>query len=242
MKYKRSPYSYSKISCHEECHRLFKFKYIDKIKIKGDETHFEKGNFYHWLLENYPTPPLDSFKWKFTSAKKQQEYLNTTKKFISLEKTQELLKEFKLATEVEAKIGPDLKVFNDIKWNSLFYGYIDYVGKHKKPNWLNIVDWKSQDHPKYPQNRFQMELYGLWVFLARPNIEGVTCSWGFVENKTYESFDITREADFDRIMQTFINKIEKVEDDTEYERNVTESCKWCDYFQHCKPFNMKVNR
>ena len=44
MKYR--PYSYSKINTYTSCPKKFDFKYIQKIKVKTEMKHLNKGKFY----------------------------------------------------------------------------------------------------------------------------------------------------------------------------------------------------
>jgi len=239
MKY--SPYSFSKIECFQSCPYKFNLKYIQKIKIAPpDPRHFEKGNFYHWMLEKYPCDPSD-FKWKYADEHKQKLFISNIDDFIKEPKVQSLLKK-KLGTEVEFKYDNELDPTDGSKWKSGLYGYIDYVGMLDKETYL-IADWKSKDHgERFPTKESQLEMYATWIFDVRPKVNKVFCFFYYVEDKTFNMFEYTREENHLTLKTNIINKIKNIECTKEFSKNVAKTCDRCDYFKICKPFNVKVKK
>lgn len=229
-----TPYSHSKITSYENCPRAFKFKYIEKIRIVLNPIHFEKGNFYHEVLENYPDKQVD-FKWKYNDEFKQKQFIQNIRDFIKTPHVKNLLAN-RFAAELEFKFNKDLIPTDTIKWNSGLYGYIDYIGKDGDE--IFIVDWKSKDHgERFPTNKKQLQMYAAWIFAIRPTLQKVTCEFAYIENKTFESFTYTRE-DGERFKEDIINRINTIESDHSFNKNVRKECQGCDYYDKCKPFNV----
>jgi len=239
MKYK--PYSFTKLQTYKKCPYLFKLKYIDKIKVAPpDPRFFEKGRFYHYVLEYYPE--LKPFKFKYLTEDEQNKYQNSIQQFIELPRVQHLL-EHKFATELEFKFDEDLNPKNvGSKWKSALYGYIDFVGceiNQDNESEIHIIDWKSKDHgAAYPTDKTQLEIYAIWIFGVRPNLQKIICEFAYVENQTFQSYTITRK-DSELIKKDIINKINIIENDKELKRLTSRQCKNCDYFTICKPFHIK---
>lgn len=233
---KFSPYSHSKITSYENCPYAFKFKYIDKIKITLDPRFFEKGNFYHKVLECYPDKEV-KFNWEYNDEVKQKEYLQNIYEFIQVPHVQNLLAN-RFGAELEFKFDEALAPTEISKWKSGLYGYIDFIGA--EDNEIFIVDWKSKDHgERFPANKKQLQMYAAWIFAVRPKLQKVTCEFAYIENKTFETFEYTRE-DGKIFIDDIINRINTIEKDTKFEKNVRKECSNCDYFKQCKPFNVKT--
>jgi len=234
-----TPYSHSKLSCFEECPYKFKCKYIDKVKIQGDPKHFEKGNWYHWLLENYPNPPEEAWEWKFNGAEKQAEYMDYIRAFLKDPHTQWLTKECKSAREHLFQYRgttEDYQAIDGSKWTSMCYGYIDLLALDPEdPYHVILVDWKSQSNSKLKLPSAQMDLYAAWAFLYMPKAEKVTVEYGFIQNVEYASYTYTR-ADSESLIQSVINRIDTADKTTDFKRKVEKNCKWCDYVNVCNPF------
>lgn len=235
-----TPYSHSKIACHEDCAQKFKIKYLDKVKYKPDQRHFEKGNYYHWILENYPTPPSEPFDWKYNPPAKREEFEQFIRGFLKHPRTQHLLKKFKSIREYNFQIHGELNNLQAIdanKYESTCYGYIDYMGYDiEDPTHIVVVDWKSQSQPYLKLPSDQMDMYATWVFMYMPNVNTVTVEYGFIQNGDYSSMTYKRDESAVDLKNKFINRITTVENDETFERNVTKKCKWCEYENVCQPF------
>jgi len=243
MKY--APYSYSKIGCFKECPHKFLLKYIKRIKTPPkDPRFFEKGTFYHWVLEHFPNVKPEDFQFKHTTEEEQKKYIETIKNFLKDRKVQTLLNKKKLASEFEFKFDESIDIeIEKIKWNSALYGYIDYVGMIQNDTYL-VIDWKSKKHENFPNNPEQLEMYATWIFEARPKVDKVLAFFYYVEpvqeGEPYELHILERDKDLNRMKENIINNINTIEQTKDFEKKVTQKCSRCDYFDMCKPFNVKV--
>lgn len=233
MKY--SPYSFSKICVFEECQFKFYLKYCQKIKTTPDEKFFEKGRFYHYVLENYPNPLKEKFIFQFNSENKVKEFQKQIKRFIQNEKIKKILKN-KRKNEVEIKLlfeGNEFKVFDGNKYESDFYGYVDSILKDENGE-VYIIDWKSKKgKDNFRPSWFQLEIYAYWFFLKFPNINKAHILFGYIEDVDIEERILERDKDLSRIEKTLINKINKIEQTEFFEKQKDRTCKWCEYFLHC---------
>ena len=235
-----NPYSHSKISCYEECPYKFKARYLDKLKIAADPKHFEKGNYYHWILEHYPNVPPDApFVWKFNGPEKQKEFEVYIRTFLKNPRTQYLLRNCKSLREYEFQVHGDLEkqiAEKANKWISLCWGYIDLMAIDlKEPKNLILIDWKSQSQSYIKLTGPQLAMYAFWGFLFT-DAETITVEYGYVQNNQYDQLVYYRDEDYDILRKGVINRIEQVESDSEFKRKVTKKCKWCDYANACNPF------
>jgi len=233
---KFSPYSHTKIETYYQCPKAFEYKYIQKLKISIDPRFFEKGQYYHSVLEHYPNE-ID-FKFKYTEEHEQELFKKNIERFIANDHVQELLNN-KFAAELEFKFDEDLNITDIIKWNSHLYGFIDFIGKDDD---IYIVDWKSKDHgDKYPTNKKQLQMYAAWIFKARPRLQKIKCEFAYIENITFDTFEYTRK-DGEQFIQDINKRIQLIESDVSFKKDVKKSCTKCDYFNVCKPFNVNLKR
>jgi len=233
---KYSPYSFTKIESYLKCPKIFQYKYIEKLKIKVDPSHFEKGRYYHSVLEYYPKE-ID-FYFKYTDEATQEIYKETIQRFIEHPHVQELLNN-KFASELEFKFDDKMDLTDISKWQSHLYGYIDFIGKDEE---IYVIDWKSKDHGvRFPTNKQQLEMYAGWIFKARPKLQKIKCEFAYIENITFETFEYTREQGLG-FVQDIEDRIKIIENDLKFDKKLSKKCTKCDYFNNCKPFNISVKR
>jgi len=235
--FKFAPYSHSKITCYESCPKAFEFKYIKKIKITIDPRFFEKGRFYHKILEHYPEPI--NFEFKYADEKQIKIYKENIDNFINSGNIKDCLLS-KFGTELEFKFDSELNSTDISKWKSALYGYIDFIGKENDS--IVVIDWKSKDHgDRFPCNEKQLQMYAAWVFTIRPNLKKLTCKFSFIENCSEQSFEYTRK-DAENFKIDILKRIDLIENDLKFERKIKKECKDCDYFNLCKPFNVRIKK
>ena len=63
----------------------------------------------------------------------------------------------------------------------------------------------------------------------------------FVEQDVYVYEELTKD-DYEQIKIKYINLINTIDNETEYKCKKTEDCINCDYYNHCKPFNIKLTK
>jgi CRISPR/Cas system-associated exonuclease Cas4 (RecB family) len=221
-------YSYSKIDVYCKCPRRFKFKYIQRIKKDDDNPIFEKGHYIHYMLEHYPNPPPEPFKFKFSSL----EMINSFKEIVMnrLKVDPELrtiLRSYRIRSEQVFYLDRDLRPSVD-KENALVTGIIDYIGIVNGE--LTFIDWKSGLTMK--SNIEQVQFYAIWGFKAFPNFDTIKTILWYVENGEKIEFVLHRD-DMDIIESNLINKIDEIEKDTTFKARPARHCDWCPYQNEC---------
>lgn len=221
MKY--APYSFSKLSLHEQCNRKFKYRYIDKVKPqKQDMTALLKGGAVHSLLENYPNPSTHKLapKYKhifddFLQTKLGQDYLNipSIREFAF-----GLTKDFE-PTEYKSK-------------DAIFRGYVDYICT--KDNVLHLIDWKTGRLKEQKwQSYDQLMMYAIYFFQRYPNIDQIKISYVYVEHAEAEN-DLLLERKYLRTYKdSLAGMIISTEQDIEFKKCPSKLCDYCEFQYHC---------
>ncbi len=230
-------YSYSKISTFDSCPFKYKLKYIDKIKVPfEDSATFEKGKFIHSLFEFYPDIPEFEFKFKQVEEQKQSYVLLVENLF----KSNKVLK-FLYSDSVLHYREKQFYLDNDLKEVptrdvAFIDGIIDYVGKYKDT--LLLVDWKSGKTQKYA-SLDQLKFYSLWAF-NNYDIEKIQVSLFFVEQNEVK-IEIISRSDYENIKSYYFNKINTIENETEFKKNRSKSCEYCPFLKECQRINLRRN-
>lgn len=232
--YKFAPYSYSKISCYKECPKKFKFNYIDKMYKFEDAPHFEKGKFFHYVMEHYPHIPPKKFKFRHFGETQQTEMVDKIKDLLTNDtRLIDLLTKYKLKAEHTFYIGENFNVMSKKK-NSLIYGVIDYIGK--KDDEVLIVDWKTG---KSEASFDQLQMYAIWAFLAMPNINKVRIALYYLEQDRVDE-ELVERVSLENLLLKYINIINSIETDTNFEKKKSNKCEWCIYFNECTKGDIKI--
>jgi CRISPR/Cas system-associated exonuclease Cas4 (RecB family) len=218
----------------DRCPKKFHYRYIERFVIPDDDNPvFEKGKYFHALLEHYPEIPEYEFKFKENRDKKM-DYI----KFITDLCRDDKKIQFLFANGVyrEKQFYLDKNLDNCGEEDQLVNGIIDFVGKID--NNIIICDWKSGHTQKYASFE-QLKLYAIWVFNEFPLINNVVCFFYFVEQEDYIRLDITREECVVN-KQALLNKINNIETTTDFTKTKKEDCQYCPYVKDCNPFKLKV--
>lgn len=227
-------YSYSRLSMYDRCPRKFRYKYIDLLDIDTDSPVFEKGKYFHAILEHYPKIPTWEFKYPENKANAPA-MLKQILKFCETDRRyQYLIGKPLYQREQQFYLNPALE--NCEEADQLINGCIDYVGV--VDDCAILVDWKSGKTQKYASFK-QLELYSIWAFNNFPEINTVKTMLFFVEQDAILPNSIDR-SEVEFIKNKLMDSIEKVEFDTEYKKCVKEDCQYCDYITHCQPFKVKI--
>jgi CRISPR/Cas system-associated exonuclease Cas4 (RecB family) len=231
--YKFAPYSYSKISCYKECPKRFKFNYIDKLRKFDDAPHFEKGRFFHFILEHYPNLPPKKFKFRHFDETKQDEFISLVKHLLTNDtKLINLLTKYRLQSEYTFYLNDEMNPVKKKK-ESLIYGIIDYLGKSEDE--VLIVDWKTG---KSKASLDQLKLYSIWAFAAMPQINKIRVMLYYLEQDEIQEEVLLRE-DSKNVILDYINTINSIEKDTEFKTKRKSSCEWCVYLNECTKGDLK---
>lgn len=233
---KHTPYSSTKINLFSSCKYSWFLTYIQKVKVKTSTKYFEKGKFFHHVLEHYPNTP-GKFKFKWATEVQQDAYITAIQEFISIPEVRDLLTKFALRREETCNLTEDYQ-FTDKKDKALFTGYVDYIGQ-EHPGELIIADWKTSK--KYEPNVFQLYLYAFWAFSIMTKIDKIKIGFCYVEDKSLEWMYFERDRDFETIKNTVINKIQEIEECGDFKKNPSKGCNFCPFFDtHCKPFAVSL--
>lgn len=234
------PYSASKLKCFEQCPKLFEFQYVKKIKVKKEPVvWFEKGKFLHWVMEHYPVIPEQGFQFKLADKKLQEEWTEVAKKAVSNKENKYLLKN-RIKSEIHFAMDDDFNPISHEIWPRTWMGYIDHFGKDYQDRFI-IVDWKTGK--SIVNDDTQLKLYALWIFQASPQINEIITRFSYLDLNEIEEYFYSRE-DVKEIKSFFINKIDIIENCTVFQKQPSQNCTYCDYFDRCRPFklNLKLNR
>ena len=237
------PYSYSKLKTYLDCPQLFKFKYIDEIKMLEEPEYFIIGRLKHEILK-------ESYLWCLKNKKGNVEEITRLYQGIfsrynfDMEKEEQIKeemdnylsgKEFLLepVPEIECKIAIDGREKSCDFWDEKCWlrGIIDVMRRDQHQ--AKIIDYKTGY--SFYRDKFQMDFYAYLVRKLFPDLQRLQVEFDFINfdwQKTYE-IDLYNIEDIgDRIK----GMIDKVEGDWEYKPQVGSKCQSCGYWEYCEAF------
>lgn len=220
---KHSPYSYSRLNSYKVCPRKFKYTYISKLKPqKLDRTALLKGGAVHSIIENYPEKSKHKLAPKYQHVFDKFIETELGKKYLSKESVREF--EFGLTEDLEITSYSDKK--------AMFRGSVDFVCI--VDNVLHLIDWKTGKYkePKF-QDYTQLMYYGIYFFKKFENINTMRITYVYVEHPEHENDLILERKFVDNYVNDLKSTINSVESDTEFCKNISSLCKYCDFEDHC---------
>lgn len=223
MKY--SPYSFSKLSLHEQCNRKFKYRYLDKVKpAKRDMTALLKGGAVHSILENYPE------KSKHKLAPKYQYIVDG---FIKTDLGKKYIQENqeRIVPEYSFGLTKDFEPTTYKSKDAVFRGFIDYISIIE--NTLNILDWKTGKYkePKW-QTYEQLLFYAIYFFKKYKQIHKIRISYVYVEQDSENDLILERKY-LENYESNLRNMIYSAESDKEFKKCPSKLCEYCEFKTHC---------
>lgn len=233
------PYSASKISLYDTCPRKFKFKYMEKIPVEKEEfgLALEKGKYIHHVLEHYPFKP-PKFEFQYSTKEDINRYQLTLRKVISDVYVNSLLRSKGNEKELSFFIND---TWGFAEKSTYLRGYIDLIVFDNDS--VLIIDWKTGK--KYGFDDNQINLYALIGFLVAKEkglpINSVKCLYYYTQTLEYITKTFTLE-DLDSLKEFLRQKIDHIEGDFLFEKNVNKNCGYCDYYNICKPYNLKMEK
>lgn len=96
-----------------------------------------------------------------------------------------------------------------------------------------LLDWKTGKRRPKP---FQLELGALTQFVHYPKIKSTKAAFLWLKEDTTDKYEFTREDDYDRILNKFITKVERVEEAKEegvWQAKPGYHCNWCELRNTC---------
>lgn len=227
-------YSVSKINSFKQCKRLFKYRYIDKIKIDKKSEALDKGSLIHELIENtliHKTKPNITTicdKYVNLNSEKKQECKEIYDKFCESSNFK-VISSLPYKQYIENWFNFDSNFIPSDR-STYFTGKIDYyVIDSSKGIGLNI-DWKTGKFNENP-DLYQLEVYALWMIL-KYKLKGVKSKYYYVEHdRSYEL--LVRDSDIERIKHKIKSDIDNIESCDKFDLTLSPLCDYCDYYSVC---------
>ena len=247
-------YSYSKVTCFEQCPLRFKFQYIDKIKTEIEQSvEAFLGSLVHEALEKLYTD------LKFQKVMKINEVLDfyndlwqknwndaivIVKKGYDKENYRKMGEKFLTDYYNHYKpfdkgkvLGLETTEFIDLDDKYKFHVRIDRLNEAEDGAY-EIHDYKTggylPEQAKFDEDR-QLALYSLWILKKFDNVKRIKLIWHYL------AFDkeIISERTQDQLMKLrreTIKAIDKIESAKDFPSVVTRLCDWCNFRPICPHF------
>lgn len=216
------PLSFSTLNLHQQCPRKYKYSKIDKIDPGyRDMTPLLKGGAVHSNLENYPNPGTHKLSSQYSYITERFSQSDIGKKYLEITKP---------INELKFGLDRNLKEVDYSSKDAMLRGIIDRICVIDGV--LNVIDWKTG---KYRDEKFQdynqLILYAVFLF-NKYNIEKIRVSYVYVEHDLENSVVLERKY-LEKYENTILNLINQLENDKEFNKNVSRLCDWCEYKEHC---------
>jgi CRISPR/Cas system-associated exonuclease Cas4 (RecB family) len=237
-----SPYSHSKMETWTSCPKKFEFNYIiNPPRIEVPNPVLEKGTLFHGILEFDMSDKLDNFElpdtFKALSKNDAEEIINKALLFTEESDTYKWIKSLKgkKVSEQEMFLGKNLEPVDSIE-KSLIRGFIDLIIYDKDSKSCYIFDWKTggkskEDLKKWPKAKDQLELYAIWANQMY-DVEYIETAFIYVEHDHMAKYTFEKN-DIQTLKTKFKNKINNIEEDKTFKKNLTQLCAWCDFKELC---------
>jgi putative RecB family exonuclease len=249
-----SSYSFSKIGSFEKCKLQYKYRYIDKLRLRVETIEAFMGIIVHEALKEF----YDFVKNKIIKPKKwllykydelwKKDYndsIKIMKKEFSAEDYYEKGKKCLMDYYEEYKpfdrtkiVKTEESVFCKLKQDSQEYrfaGIIDRLDWNDKEKIFEIHDYKTSATlmtQEEADQDFQLSLYQLALLSRWPEAEKTKLIWHFLLfNKQIES-SRTKEQLME-IQSIAVDKIKAIEACEEFPPHKSALCDWCDFQQIC---------
>ena len=244
-------YSYSRISCFNNCPLQFRFRYIDRkkpdfknsieaflgstvhntLELLHTEKQIGKILTIDYLLDNYTTTWKDSWSDDIRIVKtenKPEFYFLRGIKFV-----EDYYNKYQPFNQGD-DIGIEEKVFINLNGKYNMIGYIDRLTKldgniyeihdYKTGAYLPAQDTLDADH--------QLAIYMLAVLNKFPDAKNVELVWHYLafDKELRSNRTITQ---LDNLKLEIINKINLIESAKDYPPKESALCRWCAYQSHC---------
>ena len=248
--WKYAPYSFSRMDCWKQCPKKFEYNYIIKPPSEYVASPIlEKGKLFHAILEFDVANKLDEFhmpdSFEALSTKDAGEIIEQALLFSESSETYLWIKSLKgiKVPEQEMFLGNKLQPVETIE-ESLIRGFIDLMIYDEKTKSCYIFDWKTGGKSKFalkkwPKPKDQLELYAIWanqVFGA----EYIEATFVYVEHDHMAKYTFDSD-DIPKLKKKFQSKINSIESDNKFQKNLTQLCAWCDYKELCLGIDSKRN-
>ena len=240
--FKYAPFSHSKMETWHSCPKKFEWNYIIRPPSEPVANPIlEKGTLFHAVLEFDIVDKLDEFDIpdNFIALKKKdaEEIIGQALDFAENSEIYDWIKNLSgsKVPEQEMFLGPKLEPVECLE-DSLIRGFIDLLIYDEETNSCYIFDWKtggkSKDAlKKWPKPKDQLELYAVWAnqVFGATHIE---TAFVYVEHNHMAKY-VFEESDISVLKKKFRDKINNIERDETFGKNLTQLCAWCDFRELC---------
>lgn len=238
------PYSYSKVCCFVQCPYKYKLRYLDKlqtIQIPTADNALILGQALHTGIEHGVERALQEYQNTFPILDDMQ-----VNEMIKLEHLIPKVKEILPAGECEVTVA------NTNLDGISYIGFIDYVVKTE--NGYDLYDFKYSNNIEHYMHSAQLHLYkyyfeimtGLkvnnlyYVFIPKIKIRQKKSETVLTfrnrlreELKKAEIKLVKVEYEFSKV-QAFLEQIKQLEKCSNYTKNKSKLCEYCEYQEYCK--------
>ena len=247
-------YSYSKVTCFEQCPLRFKFQYIDKIKTEIEQTiEAFLGGIVHEVLEKLyadlkfqKVMDIDEILDFYNDLwqKNWNDAIVIVKKGYDKENYRKMGEKFLTDYYNHYKpfdrgkvLGLETTEFIDLNDKYKFHVRIDRLNEAEDGAY-EIHDYKTggylPEQAKFDEDR-QLALYSLWVLKKFGDVKRVKLIWHYL------AFDkeIVSERTQDQLMKLrreTIKAINKIESAKDFPSVITKLCDWCEFRPICPHF------
>lgn len=247
--YEYAPYSHSKMESWQSCPKKFNYHYIIKPpKEDVPSPILEKGTLFHGILEFDIENKLDKFdlpdKFKALNKEDAEKIIGQALNFTEESEIYIWIKSLPggKISEQEMFLGPNLEPVEDLS-EALIRGFIDLIIYDKTTKTCYIFDWKTggkskENLKKWPKPKDQLELYAVWADQVF-DVEHIETAFVYVEHDHLAKYTFNSN-DIPSLIKKFKNKINNIESDKVFNKNLTQLCAWCDYRELC--LDISTNR
>jgi len=240
--WKYSPYSFSKIDSWQQCPKKFEYNYIIKPEMEYVPSPvLEKGVLTHAILEFATINKLHKFEmndeFKALKTKDAELIITQTLNYIENSADYKWIKAIKglKITEQEMFLGNKLQPVENLE-DALIRGFIDLLIYDEKTNSCFIFDWKTggkskENLLKWPKPKDQLELYAIWANKLF-GVKFIETAFVYVEQNHMAKYTFN-ENEIPFLIKKFEDKIENIETDKTFSKNLTQLCAWCDFKELC---------
>lgn len=233
---KYAPYSFSKISSFISCPRKFKFQYIDKIGTFLDTPSLIKGRAVHYCIENSHLSISEYTDEIKRNIKEYPEILDVVNNFKASELGQKYLFNIKKKPINEYKLGLTKELQScEYSKQSLFNGIVDYICciEENSEEILCLIDFKTGKSKEPRFQDYNQLLYYAIHFFEKYKIQKIKISFVYVEHNLEN--DLLLEYKYlNNYKKELIQNISKIENCSDFAKNVTKLCDYCGFQEVCK--------
>jgi len=248
--YNHAPFSHSKMETWIGCPKKFEYNYIIRPpRIAGPNPILEKGTLFHAVLEFDMVDNLEGFDIPDNfSALSKSDCSDIITQALDFAETSEIYQWIKgldgdKVPEQEMFLGAELEPVETLE-DSLIRGFIDLIIWDEKTESCYIFDWKTggkskEALEKWPKSRDQLELYAIWanqVFGAKY----IETAFVYVEHNHMAKY-VFEDKDIISLKKKFKTKINNIESDITFNKNLTQLCAWCDFRELCLGLSIDKN-